>query len=508
MTVSYEDLVAAATVGIAQRPLEFTELAGPAGAHTHVLDGDPAGAVLDAAALLDAARRAGGLRAVPVELPPAAAADATPELGPLAGAILRAVVGAGDRELAAELLTATARAGLRAPVPELPDLLDLGARDASLRGPVGSVLGERGHWLAAHQPEWARVADTAPAVADDPDVWQTGRIGERIAWLTAMRRRDPAAARDLLASGWTRETAGERPALLAVLAERRAAEDEPFLDAALDDRNAKVRRLAAKLLAGLPGSAFTSRAIARAAPVLRIERRGLRQRLVVTPPAPPDEAALRDGLVAESRYRLLGDSGWHVVQVIAAAPLGLWPDRLGADAQTLADLDVVDFGAEVHAGWRLALRRERDPEWAQALLSTRRRDYLAAFTPPDEHLVDFAPAAARAARAVAALRGHGTPAAVLACPVPWPAEVTKAFFEYLVAQLGADSPAPPGSLPGIAARGMDLAGAAERIALLRDLADRFRVRTAGAPLAGRWPAALERAADLLDLRHRFHRELQ
>jgi hypothetical protein len=40
------------------------------------------------------------------------------------------------------------------------------------------------------------------------------------------------------------------------------------------------------------------------------------------------------------------------------------------------------------------------------------------------------------------------------------------------------------------------------------MADRFRIRTAEVPAAGRWAGPLERSADLLHLRRRFHQELQ
>ena len=75
---SYVQLVAAATVGVAQRPIEVAELPGAAAAHVGLLDADPAGAVLDAAALLDAARRAGGLLPGPPALPAPAAGTRRP----------------------------------------------------------------------------------------------------------------------------------------------------------------------------------------------------------------------------------------------------------------------------------------------------------------------------------------------------------------------------------------------------------------------------------------------
>ncbi len=150
MSTTFDDLVTAATVGIAQRPIAVTELAGPAGAHADVLDPDPAAAVLDAAALLDIARRAGGLAPTPVDLPAPAPPDDSPELSREAGALLRHVLfSRDDRALAAELLTAAAEAGRIAPPPLLPELLELASRDGSLRAPVAALLGERGRWLAA-----------------------------------------------------------------------------------------------------------------------------------------------------------------------------------------------------------------------------------------------------------------------------------------------------------------------------------------------------------------------
>jgi integrase len=75
---TYRELVAAATVGIAQRPLSVVELPEPASEYGTVVDADPAVGLLDAVALLDATQRAGRLATV-ISLPPPAPADACPE---------------------------------------------------------------------------------------------------------------------------------------------------------------------------------------------------------------------------------------------------------------------------------------------------------------------------------------------------------------------------------------------------------------------------------------------
>ena len=159
--VSFADLVTAATVGVSRRPLEITALAGPAAGYTGVLDdGDPAATLLDAAALLDAARRAGARPVRDVARPPAADADTAPELSVRAARVLRQIGGgqgtpgfaAADSELLAELLTAASEAGYLAPAPLLPDLLDAAVRTTALRPAVAAVLGARGGWLAAYRP--------------------------------------------------------------------------------------------------------------------------------------------------------------------------------------------------------------------------------------------------------------------------------------------------------------------------------------------------------------------
>ena len=96
---------------------------------------------------------------------------------------------------------------------------------------------------------------------------------------------------------------------------------------------------------------------------------------------------------------------------------------------------------------------------------------------------------------------------VAACPAPWPTELTDAVLGYLGAQVRAAAPPPPGELPRLLGRRTDLADRRDVPGWLRELADRFRIRTATVPSAGRWAAPLERAADLLDLRRRFAREL-
>src|SRR5262249_40509978 len=139
------------------------------------------------------------------------------------------------------------------------------------------------------------------ATEHSAEVWRTGRRAQRLAELQILRRDDPAAARALLASTWTSESGDDRADFLRTSALGLGPDDEAFLDAALDDRTPTVRQVAADLLARLPASAYRTRAIARADPLLHLRGRGLRRYVAVTLPEPLDpraqRAAERDGIV-------------------------------------------------------------------------------------------------------------------------------------------------------------------------------------------------------------------
>lgn len=543
--LSYDDLVAVATVGLARGPVAITGLAGPAAGHAGVLDpDDPAAAVLDAAALLTAARRAGVVPAAGAACPAPAGPDTAPELSARAAGALEEAAGAAPGLLAG-LLTAAAGRGYRAPAPLLPTLLDAAVKEPALRPAVAAVLGARGRWLAAHREDWQRVADLA--VAGRPDssagpgdaaVWETGRRAERRAYLAALRDRDPGAARDLLAAGWARETGEDRADLLGVLARGLSAADEEFLEAALDDRKAAVRATAAGLLARLPGSAFTRRAADRAAALLRVERRGLGRRLAASlPDDGPDPAAARDGITGPPPPGI-GARCWRLTQLIAAAPLAGWVTASGLNPGELTSLAIDgSLAVDVHAGWRLAAVQQASPEWAAALLtayapgSTVMRPPAA--WPPDRALAALLPPAARAERAAAQLAGLTAaqltgPASgalgalatgpsqaamdaiteVARCPGPWPDPLARAVLATLgqLAAVAAPARSAPSRSPAAAellaaaAASLPVTGPVDHAAALTRLAEEGTCPDV-------WSLALRRAAGTLVLRRTFLEEI-
>jgi hypothetical protein len=512
--LSWLDLVDAATVGLTRRPVRAVRLGGPAGAYTGtgVLDGeDPAGAVLDAAALMAAARRAGVPAEDGVRGPAVADPDTAPELPRRAAAVVRRAM-AAEPGILADLLGEAGRRGYRVAAPMLPALLDLAVRNASLRAAVAGVLGSRGRWLAGYQADWQRVAAAGlTRVPDDPEVWATGRRDERLAYLAQLRARDTAAARDLLAAGWARETGDDRAVLLGVLAGGLAPADEEFLEAALEDRKGAVRDEAARLLARLPGSAFSRRAAERAAGLLRLERHALRRRLVA---GRPDRGTL--------------------AEVMAAAPLAWWTERFGLTPAQIVALPVEGApAAEVQAGWRAAAVREGNPAWAEVLLASGPEVLGAAGVtqvggtagwrnpaewrrpagwPPDVELAAVLTPQARAARGVALLAGAASGRAGLTgvagdaaagevadYPGPWPDELARAVLDALRRSLAAGPGRWAGPLLAAAARNLPVTGPDDYAAALTELAD------ASPPI---WSMPLRRTAGALAARRTFLEEIR
>jgi Family of unknown function (DUF5691) len=535
-TVSFDDLVTAATVGVSRKPLAITGLDGPSAGHVEVLDAaNQAAALLDAAALMTVAGRAGFQpeQVVARQGPPPAPEDAAPELSVRAERALRQLGGAqlapgfaaGDKELLADLLAAASEAGYVASPPLLPDLLDAAVRTVALRPAVTAVLGVRGRWLTGQRPDWQRIIDAAPVEtartarvpaerSNDPEAWRTGSRADRHAYLAAERERDPVAGRELLAADWARLPGDERASLLAVLRRRLSAADETFLDAALDDRVDAVRAVARQLLTLLPDSSFVRRATDRAAAVIRLERHGLRPWLNVRLPADPDAAAIRDGADGRPPSPAIGVGAWRLTQLIAAVPLTGWPALLGRPPADIVGLPVPEqLRLDVHAGWRLAAASQRSSEWAEALLAAGDPDdggdRPPAAWPDDQRLAAVLPPASRAARAAALLAetkltpgpaaANRAIAEVGGVPMPWPSELADAVLAVLgrAASLTA-LPRLPRGLLDLAARGLPATGGRDYAAELTRLAD-ARPQT--------WTPLVRKTAETILLRRAFLEEI-
>jgi hypothetical protein len=363
---AWQDATACALVGVGRKPMAIPASDGPLGRTLRRLDGrEPAEALLGASALLTLYGRIGRKPAnLDVPPPEPCPADDLPECGPEPASRLRRMIGGDSAAMIPEWLGLLAASGRRLPDEALVDALGLGRRQVEMRPLLRPVLGSRGRWLAARNPaDWGYVGGEADR--DDPErVWQTGTKAERLVALASLRRIDPEKARSLVATTWASDPADERAAFVEAMGEGLGMADEPFLEAALDDRGKTVRRAAADLLPRLPGSRLASRMAERARACLRWGGKAP----VVEPPRECDPAMTRDG-VEPNPPPGTGKRAWWLRQIVAVAPLWAWsspdfrpPDRLidaGWASEWLDDLWM---------SWARAASRERDETWANALL--------------------------------------------------------------------------------------------------------------------------------------------
>ena len=336
--------------------------------------GVPDSALLDRAALVTVARR-GGRPAGQAEPPPAAEPDPAPVVSPAAGRRLARMLGGEHPDLLAEWLTAAVARDRRAPAHLLPALLDRARRvppsDPELRRLSAQAGGSRARWLAGLNPDWTFV--TAHTRTDE-DAWRLGSKSQRRDYLTALRARDPAAARELVALSWE-AAAPERVMFLSVLANADLSlADEPLLEAALDDEDTQVRGWAAHLLSRLPGSALGARMAQRAVGCVRIDRGALSDhlgdQLVMSPPAQWDMAMRRDGLVPRGGGTVphLDDRTHLLLEILARTPLCTWTREFGRTAEQILGLLPGPWAPVLFTGWSRAAMTQRDQEWMIALI--------------------------------------------------------------------------------------------------------------------------------------------
>lgn len=408
-------------------------------------------------------------------------------------------------ELLPQWLAAASAHGYRAPRELVPALLDAGRSRTELRAEIAAFTGPLGRWLAALNPEWRYLtriplhtesSEEAEAVqADVQSLWQEGLFAERVALLARLRRRDPAAALALLGTTWRTERAEDRALFLDALQESLSPADEPFLEAALDDRAKSVRATAAELLAALPGSALAARMTERARALVELTGTVGAPRLLVHPPTACDPALRRDG-VPEHAPTGRGDRAFWLGEIVAATPLALWTSMLGTPERILALPADDDWRAELHEAWARAAVRQHDVPWARALLARTEpvpqagtaAKLLTVLEP--EHRAEWT------ARLLADDGLNDAFQALVTCPGPWPQPLSTAVVAALAgtARRGGYPWSHSGVL-GLAERSLDPSVAPELDAL-------------AASCSAAWAEILTRLSATLRLRAAMLAELQ
>jgi hypothetical protein len=363
----WDSLTTAALVGIERKPAPLPATGGPLGAVLGAIaarEAEPEAKLLASAAAVAAYRRAGARPAVeetppPLPCPP----DDRPPTSARSSLHLREMLDGPYRAALPEWLAEAARLGRRVRDADLVPLLEHGRAHPDLREPIRAVIGERGRWLAAQNPDWGFAAGAA--VPEEAD-WQTGNREARLALLKRLRLPDPARGRETLVATWSQETHADRAAFLAALEVGLSMDDEPFLEAALDDPRAEVRKAAADLLGRLAGSRLVGRMIERVRPLVRFSGDGSTLAVDITLPDAHTKDMARDG-IAKTRPGMGERNAW-LSQMIPVVPPAHWTTGSGRTPAELLDSALrSEWELVLTWGWTEAAERHCDQDWLEAL---------------------------------------------------------------------------------------------------------------------------------------------
>lgn len=365
----WKEISVAALLGTQRRPFQPELASGDLGAVlTTSPDVESERVLLRAAAITALHRRAGRLPALAEPaFPPACPADEWPRCSPQAGMILDQILGGGRSTLLSEWVMAAANHRQRCREEYLPWLLDQQKILQTIPRPVLlAVLGERGRWLAAQNPEW-----NAYVAYPDETIWHEGQRKQRLAYLTDLRAKDPAQARALLEATWGQESPAERTAFLSVLSQALSMADEPFLETALDDRYKDVRQTAASLLARLPQSRLSKRMTGRATRLLGWKSGLLRSTLTVVLPEECDAAMQRDGISARVPAGIkLGEKAFWLAQILASVPPTTWSTAWNRRPDQIVEaVHKHEWQEALLEGFSKAAVLHQDEEWLEACVN-------------------------------------------------------------------------------------------------------------------------------------------
>ncbi len=324
-------------------------------------------ALLEAAALVGTARLAAAPAGGPLPAPSVAPEETQPPVPPAAVVVLRRLLAEDARALLPEWLERCAERACVAPPFFLRTLFEI-VRTAGDRALLLRVIGERGRWLARQNPAWAWVRSAEPAPGDE--IWETGSEAERLACLRHVRAADAARGRTLVERTWSDDPPDFRAEVLETLRVGLSLADEPFLTRALTDRRKDIRTAAQALLATQLDSAFAQRMLARAEPLLSVQRGFIAKRVEIALPPAFDPAWKADG-IDEKPPAGVGEKAFWTQQILGLVPLRHWTQKLGLDVAALVALAAKsgDWAELLLGAWYRAALLHREAGVASALLA-------------------------------------------------------------------------------------------------------------------------------------------
>ncbi|MFH7027443.1 MAG: DUF5691 domain-containing protein [Heteroscytonema crispum UTEX LB 1556] len=428
----WHELVTTALVGTQRQAVKLTSADNQLAEVLSRLDkNDKEGSLLSAAGAIALYQKAGKLTLADDRqlLPESCEPEELPVCSLSAGQYLAQILNGERANLLPEWLSVATVAKKLAPPRYLSELLTVAQKQRNLRTAILPVLGKRGLWLAAQNPDWNYLLSENAVISCQNDNFKAIKL-----LLAKYREKDPNEALEQLKATWKKESAEERASLLQALEINLNINDEPFLEAALDDRRKQVRNIAAKLLVKLPKSRLVQRMIARVRPLLQLNG----NRVQVTLPQKCSQDMTRDGIDESVYSAALGEKAGWLLQMVSYVPPSLWCDTWGkTPKQIVQAIDGSEWEKLLLEGWAIASTTSQDIAWAEVLLAVSGKfghGYLLKVEQQIENLLKVLPSDRALAVILQTLlqyqnkllnSQHPALAMLTVSPYPWTEEISK-----------------------------------------------------------------------------------
>ena len=137
------------------------------------------------------------------------------------------------------------------PPAMLPDLFQDAITNKKLWKEIKHLIGDRGEWLLAQNPDWQHLAEQ-PMEVD----WTLASKEVRVMLIKYWRQNEPSKAIEAIQSIWSEEDWKSKADFLKRLEVGLSEKDEPFLNECLSDKRKEVRKAAGELLLKIPESEY------------------------------------------------------------------------------------------------------------------------------------------------------------------------------------------------------------------------------------------------------------
>ncbi|MEM1392582.1 MAG: DUF5691 domain-containing protein, partial [Cyanobacteria bacterium P01_H01_bin.150] len=200
----WQDLVKTAVIGTQRQKLKIVSQDNQLDEVLSSLDThDKEGCLLSAAGTIYLYQKAGQLAVIDNKKTlETCDLDDLPYCSQVSGQHLEIILSGGDTRALPEWLKLLAETKKVVSPKYLPELLALGKRNNHLRNDILPVLGKRGIWLAAQNPDWNYVRGE-----NTDKIWKNGSLEAKKNLLKELRQSEPKKGREQLQNIWSKERA-------------------------------------------------------------------------------------------------------------------------------------------------------------------------------------------------------------------------------------------------------------------------------------------------------------